>query len=74
MSAALGDGFNKCGLREYLISSTPNVGTAAGLSATELTIDVTSGEVKLHATNSGTVGMHTATVTALLRDHSNVAS
>ena len=71
---ALGNGADKCGFRQYTISSVPNSGTAAALSALELTIDVTSGLIKLHATNSETVGTHTATVTASLRDHSSVVS
>ncbi len=44
------------------------------LSSAELTIDGTTGLITVHATNSETVGTHTATVTATLVDYPSVTS
>ena len=58
-----------CGSYQYEISSSS---TATALSATELTIDATTGVISLYTANSAAVGAHTATVTAKLANYPSV--
>ena len=60
---------NFCGSYQYEISSSS---TATALSATELTIDATTGVISLYTANSAAVGAHTATVTAKLANYPSV--
>lgn len=69
----MGNGIDNCGAREYSIASTPYGSTQAALSALDLTIDPTSGVIRLYTANKATIGTHTATVTAKLANHDLVS-
>ncbi len=74
MSVEKGDGVDFCGPRHYSIASAPIDSAVTALSSVELTIDATTGLITVHATNSATVGTHTATVTATLANYPSVTS
>jgi len=62
-----------CGNRVYSISSVKN-SAAVALTATELTIDSSTGLISLYTSNSATVGTHAATVSVSLNNYASVAS
>ena len=70
---ALGDDVVTCGGRSYTISSTPSSGVAA-LISTELTIDPSTGLIKVYTANKAAVGVHTGTVRATLVSYTTVAA
>jgi hypothetical protein len=60
-----------CGGYQYSISSAPIL-PATTLSATELTIDATTGLISLYTANSAAEGTHTATVTVNLVNYPSI--
>jgi hypothetical protein len=63
---------NACGGYQYSISSVATT-AAATLSMSELTVDSTTGLIKLYTANSNTVGTHTATVTVKLVSYPTIS-
>lgn len=62
LSVSTNGGVNKCGNRNYKITSVPTSPAVALSTLSELTVGFSTGVISLYTSNSNTVGTHTATI------------